>query len=172
MPLRDSQVRLFVLFAVITLVAVLLLGLVLALSYRSEANRRGLAQGRSEALLMAQTAMEPILDGRPLSLGLNPPETAAMQRLVRTAVHSGDVLRLRLRDLDGVVIYSNDGSALHQPASPDNVGEIREAASGSVAARVTFLNADSSEAGYPRSTGGGNLSRTRGRIASSSRGNT
>lgn len=34
MPLRDSQVRLFVLFAVITLVAVLLLGLVLALSYR------------------------------------------------------------------------------------------------------------------------------------------
>ncbi len=139
---RDSQVRLFATFAIIMLVAVLLLGLVLALSYRTEAERRGLAQGVSEGVLMAQTAIGPLLDGRPLSQGLDPSETAAMRRLVRTATQSGHVLRLRLRDLAGNVIFSNDGSGLHQPANSDNRDEIRGAANGVVVARLTRLNAD------------------------------
>src|SRR5580698_9906362 len=105
---RESAVQLFVIFAVIMLVPVVLLGLVLATSYRQEADRRGLAQGHAEALLMAQTAVEPILDGRPLTQGLSRSETADMERLVRTSVRSGDVLRLRLRDLDGNVVYSDD----------------------------------------------------------------
>ena len=39
----------------------------------------GLAEGRSEATLMAQTAVEPLLDGRPLSRGLSPVEKQAVQ---------------------------------------------------------------------------------------------
>src|SRR5580698_2070240 len=113
---RESPVRLFATFAIILLVPVLVLGLVLAASYRSQADKRGLAQGNSEALLMAQTAVEPILDGRPLSQGLSPSETADMQRLVHTSVRARDVLRLRLRDLAGNVIYSDDGSGLHKSA--------------------------------------------------------
>src|SRR6202142_3759557 len=91
------------------LVPVILLGLVLAASYRNEEDQRGLAQGRSEAVLMAQTAVEPVLDGRPLSQGLLPSETSDMNRLVRTSVRSGDVLRLRLRDLTGTGVYADDG---------------------------------------------------------------
>jgi hypothetical protein len=86
-------------FAVITLIPVLLLGLVLAANYRSQADRRGLAEGRSEALLMAQTAIEPLLNGQPLSQGLTTTESAQMRQLVSTAVQTGDVRRLRLRDL-------------------------------------------------------------------------
>src|ERR1700728_2790904 len=117
---RESTLKLFGTFAAILLVTVVLLGLVLETSYQREADRRGLAQGQSEALLMAQTAVAPILDGRPLSQGLNPSQTADMQRLVRTSVRSGDVLRLRLRDLDGNVIYSDDGSGLHKQTGDDD----------------------------------------------------
>ena len=146
-PRRDSPARLFVTFAVIMLAGVLLLGLVLALSYRAEATRRGLAQGRSEAILMAQTAVEPRLDGRPLSEGLSPTETADMDRLVATAVHSHDVLRLRLRDLAGDVIYSDDGSGLHSDADESDADEIHEAAHGQAVAEITRLNADSDDTG-------------------------
>ncbi len=67
-----------------------------------------------------------------------------MQRLVRTAVHSGDVLRLRLRDLDGNVVYPDDGSGLHKQSadSDDDSDEALDAARGATVARVTRLNAD------------------------------
>jgi diguanylate cyclase len=145
---RESTVKLFATFAVIMLVPVVLLGLVLASSYRQEADRRGLAQGRAEALLVAQTAVEPILDGRPLSQQLSPSQRADMQRLVRTAVRSGDVLRMRLRDLDGNVVYSDDGSGLHTKAGDDDDhDEALEAARGTTVARVTRLNDDSDDTG-------------------------
>src|SRR5580692_4804047 len=94
---RDSTVRQFFVFAAISLVPVLVLGFVLAGSYRSEAVRRGLAQARSEAVLMAQTAVQPILDGRPLSAGLSPSEAARLHQLTTGAVARGDVQRLRVR---------------------------------------------------------------------------
>jgi diguanylate cyclase (GGDEF)-like protein len=145
---RESTLKLFAIFAAIMLVPVVILGLVLATSYRREADRRGLAQGQSEALLMAQTAVEPILDGRPLNQGLNRSQTADMERLVRTAVRSGDVLRLRLRGLNGEVVYSDDGSGLHKQAANDD-DEALDAARGSTVARVTTLNGDSADSGPP-----------------------
>src|ERR1700683_4913092 len=147
-PKRESAVKLFVIFAVIMLVPVVLLGLVLAANYRQEADRRGLAQGQAEASLMAQTAVEPILDGRPLSQGLSLSETADMQRLVRTSVRTGAVLRLRLRDLAGNVIYSDDGSGLHkQVGDGGDHDEALEASRGGTVDRVTPLNADSNDSG-------------------------
>jgi hypothetical protein len=139
----DSTTVLFVAFAAITLVPVLLLGVILSASYRSEADRRGLAQGGSEALLMAQTGVEPLLNGQPLSRGLTPSEMAAMNRLVHNAIGSGDVLRLRLRDLTGGVFYSDDGSGFNQrPAD-----EALAAAHGSKVLRRTRLNSDSVDTG-------------------------
>jgi diguanylate cyclase len=138
-----STVRLFLAFAVITLIAVLVLGFVLAASYRSEANRRGIAEGRSEAMLMAETGVQPLLGGAPLSRGLTAPETAAMHRLVATAVGGGHVLRLRLRDLSGQVVFSNDSSEIRQ--RPES--EALDAARGSVVTRLTRLNADSVDTG-------------------------
>ena len=139
----DSTARWFVAFAVITLIPVLLLGLVLAANYRSQADRRGLAEGRSEALLMAQTAIEPLLNGQPLSEGLTTTESAQMRQLVATAVQTGDVRRLRLRDLEGRVVFSDDGSGFRQ--RPED--EALDAAHGSMVARLTRLNSDSVDTG-------------------------
>jgi diguanylate cyclase (GGDEF)-like protein len=88
---------------------------------------------------MAETAVEPLLDGRPLQSGLTPEETRDMNLLVVGSVHSGHVLRLRLRDLNGVIIYADDGVGLHTSANGD---EARAAAHGHVVSVITYLNAD------------------------------
>src|ERR1700722_18962898 len=98
---RRPTGRLFGIYAAVTLVPVVVLGIVLAITFRGDANRRGLAEGRSEAGVIAQTAIEPRLDGRPLGAGLNAQETSDMRRLVSRAIGMRDVLRLRLRNLGG-----------------------------------------------------------------------
>src|SRR5579884_3764151 len=91
---QRSKVRLFALYAVVSLVPVLVLGVVLAAAIRAEAARRGLAEGRSEAILVAQAAVEPQLSGRPLAAGLSPAERQRLRRLVRRTIGERDVLRL------------------------------------------------------------------------------
>ena len=140
--ISDAQVGLFATFALVMLAAVMIIGLVLGLSFRSEASRRGLAEGRAEALLFAQTAVGPELSGRSLSYGLSPSETAAMNRLVATSIISGHVLLLRLRDLGGAIVFSSESNDENQQLSGDDRTEVNEAASGFVVARLTTLDAD------------------------------
>ena len=138
-----STPRLFATYAAITLVPVLILGVVLAASYRTEARARGVAQGKSEALLVGQTAVEPLLDGRLLSKGLTPTETMSLHRLAARAVGAHDILRLRLRDLSGFVVFSDDGSGFGLvPEVP-----ARAAARGVVTARLIRLNSDDNDTG-------------------------
>jgi diguanylate cyclase (GGDEF)-like protein len=129
--------------AALALVPVLVLGVVTAADYRSAARQRGVAEGRSEALVVAQTAVEPVLDGQPLSLGLSTTERADMRRLVARAVGEHDVLRLRLRDLAGNVVFSDDGSGFKD--KPED--EALDAAHGEIVARLTRLNSDSNDTG-------------------------
>ncbi|MEP7115468.1 MAG: bifunctional diguanylate cyclase/phosphodiesterase, partial [Ilumatobacteraceae bacterium] len=132
---------LFVIYAAISLVPVLILGATLAVSYRSEARHRGLAEGRSAAALVAETAVEPLLSGEPLSEGLTPAELASLQRL--SAVSDQSVVRLRIRDLQGRVVYSDDGSGM--TSKPDD--EALEAAAGNPITNLTHLNTDSNDTG-------------------------
>ena len=131
------------------LMGVLLLGLALAVSYRAEATRRGLAQGRSEAVLMAQTAIEPRLNGLAIFSGLSSAETNDMNRVVDTAVRTGSVLRLRLRDLAGNIVYANDNGKIVKQTTNNgtDLGEILGASRGVVFAKISRLNADSNDSG-------------------------
>ncbi len=135
--------RLLATYALVTAVPVVLLGVALGVSYRSEAQQRGIAEGRSEALLIAETAVEPLLDGQPLAQGLTTSEKADLTRLVERAVRSKDVLRLRLRDLAGNVIFSDDGTGFKQ--QPED--EALDAADGATVARLTHLNGDPDDTG-------------------------
>jgi diguanylate cyclase (GGDEF)-like protein len=138
-----SLLRIFAIYAVTSLAMVAALGFVLAGSYRSEARQRGVAEGRSEALLVAETAVDPLLDGRPLGDRLSPGETRDLDRLVAQSVRRHNVLRLRLRDLAGNVVFSDDGSGYG--AKPED--EAVEAAHGAIVARLTHLNTDSNDHG-------------------------
>jgi diguanylate cyclase len=135
--------RLLATYALVTAIPVVLLGVTLAASYRSEAQQRGVAEGRSEALVVAETAVEPLLSGQPLAQGLTPAEKAGLMRLVQRAVRSKDVLRLRLRDLAGNVVFSDDGSGFNE--RPE--GEAIDAAHGTTVARLTHLNGDPDDTG-------------------------
>ena len=135
--------RLFAKYAVICLVPVLILGVVLAASLAGEARQRGLSEGRSEALLVAQTAVQPLLEPRPITPKLSAGETADLRRLVTDAVRNKKILRLRVRDLAGQVVFSDDGSGLR--AKPED--EVLTAARGGIVVRLTHLNADSNDSG-------------------------
>jgi diguanylate cyclase (GGDEF)-like protein len=132
--------RLFAVYAVVSVIPILALGLVLASHFRQEAQQRGIDQGRTEAQLIAQTAIEPLLHSAPLSHGLSTGERADLQRLVRRSVnpHGDGPLRLRLRDLTGHVVFSDDGTGFHEPTDDEALA----AAAGQTVAGLTSLNAD------------------------------
>src|SRR4051794_24504537 len=102
--------RLFLVFAAISLVPVLVLGLLLGASYRSDAAARGLAEGSAQAGLFAHIAVEPLLAGTDLSQPLTAKEVAGLNRMTRSAAAAGEIVRLRVRDLDGKIVYSSDAS--------------------------------------------------------------
>ncbi len=149
---RRGTLRRFIIAAAISLIPVLLLGFVLAASYRSEARRRGLAEGRSEAQIIAQTAIEPLLGTQPVTRRLDggrdngPADRALYRALLRVttrAVGDHHVLRLRLRTLAGNVVFSDDRSGFTE--RPE--GEALDAARGTLVARLTRMNSDSNDQG-------------------------
>ncbi|HEX5205316.1 MAG TPA: bifunctional diguanylate cyclase/phosphodiesterase [Actinoplanes sp.] len=155
--------RLFLAYAAASLLPVLLLGLVLSYALAAEAHSRGLAEGRAQASLIARTAVEPQLDGRPLDQGLSAGELAALGRLADRTIGSGDVVRLRLRDLSGRVVFSDDGSGFGASAGAVD-DPVLDAARGATTAHLTRLNTDPNDDGpagekaveiyRPLSTGG------------------
>src|SRR5579884_1550317 len=130
-------------YAVVTLIPVLVLGVVLALSARAEARSRGLDRGRDDAVLIAQTAVAPLLDGRPLGKSVPDAERDRLQWVVSQAVKKGEILRVRLRNLSGQVVYSDDGSGFSSKPEDEAV----DAARGEVVAQLTRLNKDSNDTG-------------------------
>jgi hypothetical protein len=135
--------RLFAKYAVICLVPVLILGVVLAASLAGEARQRGLSEGRREALLVAQSAVQPLLEPRPITANLSAGETAGLRRLVAAAVRNKKILRLRVRDLAGQVVFSDDGSGFR--GKPEDAA--LTAARGGIVVLLTHLNADSNDTG-------------------------
>ncbi|HUZ21297.1 MAG TPA: bifunctional diguanylate cyclase/phosphodiesterase [Acidimicrobiales bacterium] len=142
-PTSLRRARALVGYGVLTLVPVLLLGFVLVASFRSEAAGRGVAEGRSEAVLVARTAVEPVLDGRPLADGLSSAERRSLGRIEHSVVAEHGILRLRVRDLSGNVVFSKDGSGAKRV--PER--EALVAARGRTVALLTHLNADANDTG-------------------------
>ncbi len=66
-----------------------------------------------------------------------------MTRLVHNVIGTGDVLRLRLRDQAGAVVFSDDGSGFHQ--RPED--EALDASRGAEVVRLTRFNSDSVDTG-------------------------
>ena len=133
--------RLFAKHALIILIPLVALGVALGLTLSNEARDRGLAQGTDEARLVAQTAVEPLLDSGPIRAPIGHDEKTRLSRLVAAAVNQGDILRLRVRNLQGNVVFSDDGSGFKQVPEDQAI----EAAQGATVARLTHLNDDSND---------------------------
>src|SRR4051812_42949240 len=68
---QPSTRRLFAVYAAVSLVPVLILGLVLSGLMERQGNSAGLRQGRSEALLVARSTIAPLLEGHDLRRALD-----------------------------------------------------------------------------------------------------
>jgi len=138
-----STTRLFLVHAGISLIPVVLLGVALTVSDRHDARNRGLVAGRSAAAQIAHTAVEPILEGHPLADGLSPSERTALQHMSDRALAGGSLLRLRVRDLAGRLVFSGDGSGVPGQSEDEAV----EAAGGEPVTKLTRLNTDTDDHG-------------------------
>src|SRR4051794_2472285 len=138
--------RLLVVYALASLLPVALLGGILSVLLRVQAQDHGLTQAREQAGIAA-VAFAPLLEGRDLREGLFPVQQEVLARSVRFAADEQRVVRLRVRALDGRVVFSSDGAqsatAAEEPADP----EVLEAAEGHVEAELTRLNSDPGDAG-------------------------
>ena len=140
---KHSATRLFMGYAALSLVPILALGLVLARSYGAAANSRGLVQAQSQAELFASTAIEPLLDGTDLRRGLSTSVRASLRTLADATSADGAIPRLRVRDVDGRVVFSGDGSGLNSTPEEEAV----DAGRGEPVALLTHLNADENDTG-------------------------
>jgi diguanylate cyclase len=102
--------RLFIAYAVASLVPVLVLGIVLSSNYRREGHDRALSQGRAQAAVIEQMAIAPMLGKQDLREGLDERERDGLMQATQLAVFAESVVRLRVRSFDGRVVFSDDGT--------------------------------------------------------------
>jgi diguanylate cyclase (GGDEF)-like protein len=140
-----SMRRLLIRYAVATLFPVLLLGVVLSLLLRAQAEDRGLAQARDRAALAGQVVFAPLLQGVDLRAGVDAVRRQALAAAGARVAVGDRVLRFRVRALDGRVVFASDGSPVGAPGPVDQ--EVLEAAQGHVESELTRLNADGGDTG-------------------------
>lgn len=136
--------RLFAWYVLASAIPMALLGVGLAHQYRTEMDRRALDQAVSEADAIANAGIEPALNGRDLAQPLTASERAALVATTRPLMESQSVLRLRLRDRTGVVIFDASKPRAGKRGGPD--AEAAAAAAGRPIRQLTRLNSDTVDA--------------------------
>jgi diguanylate cyclase (GGDEF)-like protein len=137
-------VPLFVVYAVASLVPVAVLGALLAVTYRADTNNNAMAEARSQAALLADDVVGPQLGSTPLRGAIPPPAQAAVSAAFNRAAGEDRLLRLRIRNMAGDVVWSDDGSGHGTLALSD---EVVDASHGEVVSSLSRLNADSNDVG-------------------------
>ena len=99
------MLRLFGVHAAISLIPVVVLGGALLVNSRSEAKRRAVGEAQAQTRLVAETVIQPLLDGPPLSEGA-PSARPALTKQLNPAVTDGDLVNARLLDLAGNPVYN------------------------------------------------------------------
>ncbi|MFF5291952.1 putative bifunctional diguanylate cyclase/phosphodiesterase [Paractinoplanes globisporus] len=105
-----SGSRLFATYAVASLLPVGALGLLLLSGTRDDATKQGQDQGKAQAAVIAEMAIAPALDDADLTRGVTAGQRDSLAKATDLALYHGSVLRMRLRNFNGQVIFSDDGS--------------------------------------------------------------
>jgi diguanylate cyclase (GGDEF)-like protein len=136
-----SGARLFVAFAVLSLLPVLVLGGVLAMQFRVEVQQRGRVEGQTQGEMMSRLLSATVLEGHSLAAPMDDVEKIQLRGFAATEIRAERIARLRLRAPDGIVVYSNDGQIEAQTAD-EGVTALgpREAAAGRTVVELTTLN--------------------------------
>ena len=109
---RRAAWRLFFAYTTASLLPVLALAFALVQESRQQAVERGLEQGRAQSAVVQEMAVAPALTGNDLRAGLSMLERSKLQRATDLAIYSRSIVRMRLRDVDGAVVFSDDGTTV------------------------------------------------------------
>lgn len=142
---RRRASRLFAVYAAASLIPVVALGALLAVSYRNDGNRAGLAEARNQARVLSDDAVAPALGATPLVGTLPASAQATLDSVFTQAEHTDRLVRMRVRDIDGKVVWSDDGSGFAPEATEDD--EVDAALRGNVVSVLTRLNSDTDDEG-------------------------
>ena len=117
--MRDGRSvrRLLAVYALASLLPVVLLGTILSIVLRSQAEAAGLDDARGQAAITS-VALTPLVTEGNLGKGLTPAERITMDRSVRFAAEEGRVFRARVYSPSGRLVYSSDGSEMPADGSP------------------------------------------------------
>ncbi len=140
-----SGLELFSFYAAVTLVPIVLLGLLLTRSFRSDLEQRGLQEAGTIANSTARAAIGPNLSGDSLADGPTPAERVALERVMTPLLDHGDALQLRLRDRAGHIVF--DPRRPTQPPHGPADDEVVDALSGHPVRLLTRINADEADHG-------------------------
>lgn len=129
-----SGTRLFLTYAIASLIPVALLGGILMWHDNRTGTELALRQAEEHANVIMQMAISPTLDKKPLSEGLTWQERDKLWDATNLSVYTGSVAAIRLRSFDGAVIFADNNarSDLLPADSPD----FQQAANGKAIARI------------------------------------
>jgi len=137
----SGGLRLFLIYAVVSLVPILVLGLVFGSIIRNQIADRA----QAEAVLMAETivdsGVEPILNSGDFQNGLTPSERDAMVHMAAALIAKSDLLRMRIRSPDGTILF--DPRNPDAPIVPIADAEVALAAANGPTRMLTHVGADS-----------------------------
>ena len=142
---RGHAIPLFAVYASASLVPVVALGAVLAITYRADTNHSAMAEARSQTSLVADDIVGPTLGPKPLEGSIPPSAATAIAAVFSRASGEDRLLRLRVRDMSGDVVWSDDGSG--HSAADANDAEALDATHGEVVSKLSRLNADANDLG-------------------------
>ncbi len=138
-------------YAAATLVPVAGLGVVLSVTYTRQADEGARADGIALASVIANSGVEPFLEGHPLIEGLNARERYSLMMSTGDLVAEGTVLRLRVRDMTGQVIF--DAASPTAPPGPAVIDQnVIDAASGTPVVEMTKVGGDALDGGAGQGT--------------------
>ncbi len=138
----------FVAYAVATLIPVVWLGLVLSHRIASEADAAALRMGELQSRAIAESAIEPFLNGQQLSVGLTPEQREMFALTTANLLRQDHVLLVRLLDLNGRVVFDGARPDSTASSSIEDSGVQIAATQGSVSTLTTVDDlGDSQSAG-------------------------
>jgi diguanylate cyclase (GGDEF)-like protein len=105
-----SSSRLFATYLVASLLPLGALATLLLNGVQDDATKQGQDQGMAQAAVIAEMAVAPALDDADLTRGLTEGQRESLAKSTDLALYHGSVLRMRLRNFAGQVVYSDDGS--------------------------------------------------------------
>jgi diguanylate cyclase (GGDEF)-like protein len=111
--------RLFAVFAIVSMLPVLALGIVLVNGEHASGVSTGLDQGRAQAATISKMVVAPALDGHDLGTALTRVELTRLHSATDLAVLSGSLTAMRLRSFAGTVQFSDNGATTDAVSSTD-----------------------------------------------------